>query len=193
VLIAFESYTHIHILLQIIDNNCNEVIGQEGDIAIRVNPQRPVGLFTGYIDAPDKTEAAFKGDFYLTGDRGIKDENGYFWFVGRGDDVITSAGYRIGPFEVESALLEHPAVAESAVVSSPDDIRGAIVKAFVTLTPSYQEANKDILVNELQEHVRTTTAPYKYPRKIEFVQDLPKTVSGKIRRVELRQKEWKND
>ncbi|GBD27518.1 Acetyl-coenzyme A synthetase [bacterium HR30] len=116
------------------------------------------------------------------------DEDGYFWFVGRADDVIISAGYRIGPFEVESALLEHPAVLESAVVASPHPERGAIVKAFVRLRPGVVPSEQ--LVRELQEHVKRTTAPYKYPREIEFVEDLPKTVSGKIRRVELRQREW---
>ncbi len=121
------------------------------------------------------------------GNRAYKDEDGYFWFVGRADDVIISAGYRIGPFEVESALKEHPAVAESAVVASPDERRGEIVKAFVILAPAYQPSAA--LASELQEHVKRVTAPYKYPREIEFVESLPKTVSGKIRRVELREME----
>jgi medium-chain acyl-CoA synthetase len=116
------------------------------------------------------------------------DADGYFWFVGRSDDVILSAGYRIGPFEVESALIEHPAVAESAVVSSPDTQRGEVVKAFVVLAPGHEPS--DALAAELQEHVKKVTAPYKYPRRIEFVDELPKTVSGKIRRVELRNREW---
>jgi acetyl-CoA synthetase/medium-chain acyl-CoA synthetase len=124
----------------------------------------------------------------VTGDRAVMDADGYFWFVGRADDVIISAGYRIGPFEVESALVEHPAVAEAAVVASPDPIRGEIVKAFVILAPGYE--GSDALVQELQNHVRTVTAPYKYPREIEFVRELPKTVSGKIRRVELRAREF---
>ena len=115
------------------------------------------------------------------------DEDGYFWFVGRADDVIISAGYRIGPFEVESALVEHPAIAEAAVVASPDRLRGEIVKAFVILTPGY--AASDALAAELQEHVKNSTAPYKYPREVEFVAELPKTISGKIRRVELRERE----
>lgn len=127
------------------------------------------------------------GDWYLTGDKAYKDEDGYHWFVGRADDVIISAGYRIGPFEVESALIEHPAVAESAVVASPDPVRGEIVKAFVILAPDYVPS--DELVLSIQDHVRSTTAPYKYPRAVEFVSELPKTVSGKIRRVELRQTE----
>jgi medium-chain acyl-CoA synthetase len=161
--------------------------GQEGDIAVRVKPQRPVGLFREYWKNPAETSHSFRGDWYITGDRGRCDEDGYFWFVGRADDVIISAGYRIGPFEVESALLEHPAVAESAVVASPDEMRGAIVKAFVVLAPGYQAS--PALATDLQEHVKQLTAPYKYPREIEFVTELPKTTSGKIRRVELRQRE----
>uniref|UniRef100_A0A8B9M460 medium-chain acyl-CoA ligase n=1 Tax=Accipiter nisus TaxID=211598 RepID=A0A8B9M460_9AVES len=144
-------------------------------------------------DDPEKTEATIRGDFYVTGDRGIMDEEGYFWFVGRADDVINSAGYRIGPFEVESALVEHPAVVESAVVSSPDPIRGEVVKAFVVLTSDYASHDPEKIMKELQDHVKTVTAPYKYPRKMEFVQQLPKTISGKIRRNELRQKEWTKD
>uniref|UniRef100_A0A803XW67 medium-chain acyl-CoA ligase n=1 Tax=Meleagris gallopavo TaxID=9103 RepID=A0A803XW67_MELGA len=142
-------------------------------------------------DDPEKTKATVRGDFYVTGDRGLMDDNGYFWFVGRADDVINSAGYRIGPFEVESALIEHPAVAESAVVSSPDPIRGEVVKAFVVLTPNYISHDPEKMMKELQDHVKKATAPYKYPRKMEFVQELPKTISGKIRRTELRQKEWR--
>lgn len=161
---------------------------QEGDIAVRVKPERPVGLFKGYKDNPEKTAEAFMGDWYLTGDRAYVDEEGYFWFVSRSDDVILSAGYRIGPFEVESALIEHPAVIESAVVSSPDETRGEVVKAFVVLAAEFEAG--DALVKELQEHVKNVTAPYKYPRMIDFVDDLPKTVSGKIRRVDLRNKEW---
>ncbi|KAG8561056.1 hypothetical protein GDO81_015230 [Engystomops pustulosus] len=139
---------------------------------------------------PEKTASSQRGDFYLTGDRATRDEDGYFWFVGRSDDVISSSGYRIGPFEIESALLEHPAVVESAVVSSPDPIRGEVVKAFVVLSPTYTGHDQEALTKELQEHVKKVTAPYKYPRKIEFVEELPKTVSGKIRRNELRNKEW---
>lgn len=161
--------------------------GQEGDIAVRVKPQRPVGLFREYWKNLEETNKAFQGDWYMTGDRGIRDADGYFWFVGRADDVIISAGYRIGPFEVESALIEHDAVAESAVVASPDEMRGTIVKAFIVLAPGYQPS--DALAEELREHVKQLTAPYKYPREVEFVTDLPKTISGKIRRVELRQQE----
>ena len=161
--------------------------GQEGDIAIKVEPERPVGVFREYWKDPAGTAARRVGPWYITGDRGVVDEDGYFWFVGRADDVIISAGYRIGPFEVESALVEHPAVAEAAVVASPDPVRGSIVKAFVVLAPGYEGSAE--LAAELQEHVKATTAPYKYPREIEFVAELPKTISGKIRRVELRERE----
>ncbi len=175
--------------LQVIDNDGNIVPpNTEGDIAVRVKPNRPLGLFKEYWKEPERTANSYKGDWYLTGDRAYRDEDGYFWFVGRADDVILTSGYRIGPFEVESALIEHPAVAESAVVSSPDETRGEIVKAFVILAPGYTAS--DALAKELQEHVKKVTAPYKYPRKIDFVTALPKTVSGKIRRVELRNAEW---
>lgn len=158
--------------------------GQTGDIGLRGNPPT---LFKGYLKNDAQTRAAYRGEWYLTGDRASVDEDGYFWFVGRADDVISSGAYRIGPFEVESALLEHPAVAESAVVGSPDPDRGNVVKAFVVLRPGYEPS--DDLVRELQTHCKAVTAPYKYPREIEFVADLPKTSSGKIRRVELRQRE----
>jgi len=175
--------------IRVIDDEGNEVPrGQEGDIAVKVKPNRPVGLFREYWKNPEKTASSYRGDFYITGDRAIQDEDGYLWFVGRADDVILASGYRIGPFEVESALIEHPAVAESAVVSSPDETRGEVVKAFVILAPGYQAS--DALAKELQDYVKKVTAPYKYPRKIEFVDALPKTVSGKIRRIELREKEW---
>jgi acyl-coenzyme A synthetase/AMP-(fatty) acid ligase len=175
--------------LQVIDEEGNVLPpNTEGDIAIRVKPVRPVGLFKEYWKEPDRTASVYRGDWYLTGDRAYVDEDGYFWFVGRSDDVILTSGYRIGPFEVESALIEHPAVAESAVVSSPDETRGEVVKAFVILAPGFE--GSDALVKEIQEHVKKVTAPYKYPRKIEFVDSLPKTVSGKIRRVELRNAEW---
>jgi medium-chain acyl-CoA synthetase len=160
----------------------------EGDVALSVAPERPAGLFLGYRDDAERTAATRRGPWYLTGDRATRDADGYFWFVGRGDDVIISAGYRIGPFEVESALIEHPAVAESAVVASPDETRGEVVKAFIVLSKGYQAS--DALAGELQAHVKRVTAPYKYPRKIEFVASLPKTISGKIIRKELRAKEW---
>ncbi len=166
--------------------------GVEGEIAVRCRPRRPLGLFAGYWRDAARTEAAFRGDFYCTGDRARRDEDGYVWFVGRADDVIKSSGYRIGPFEVESVLLEHPDVVESAVVGVPDALRGQLVKAFVVLSPeaaarvAARPDARGALVAELQRFVQERTAPYKYPREIDFVAELPKTVSGKIRRVELR-------
>lgn len=160
---------------------------KEGDIAIRIKPERPAGLFREYWHDPEATARAFRGDWYTTGDRAYRDRDGYLWFVGRADDVIISAAYRIGPFEVESALVEHPAVVEAAVVGKPHPERGEIVKAFCVLVSGYEPSEE--LVLELQNHVKRVTAPYKYPREIEFVDDLPKTISGKIRRVELRERE----
>ncbi|MGH8874127.1 MAG: acyl-CoA synthetase, partial [Acidimicrobiia bacterium] len=145
--------------------------GEEGHVAVRVRPERPVGLFREYWRDPEATVSAFRGDWYYTGDRAFMDDDGYFWFVGRSDDVIISASYRIGPFEVESALVEHPAVMEAAVVGKPDPHRGQIVKAFVVLAADRQ--GSDSLVAELQEHVKRVTAPYKYPREVEFVSELP--------------------
>ena len=174
--------------IAVIDEKGVEVSdGQEGEIAIRVRPDRPVGLFSEYWRDPDANAKSFQGDWYRTGDTAYRDADGYFWFVGRDDDVINSAAYRIGPFEVESALSEHDAVAETAVVASPDELRGNIVKAFVVLNAGYKPT--DSLINELQEHVKEVTAPYKYPRIVEFVHALPKTISGKIRRIELRNRE----
>lgn len=179
------------IQLAIIDDEGRELpINQEGDIAVKVEPENPQGLFKEYRDDPERTADTRRGVWYITGDRAYVDEEGYFWFVSRADDVILSAGYRIGPFEVESALIEHQAVAESAVVSSPDETRGEVVKAFVVLAPGFDPS--DSLAGELQNHVKNVTAPYKYPRKLEFIEALPKTVSGKIRRIELREKEWNN-
>jgi len=146
-----------------------------------------VGLFVEYLNNPEANAESFENGFYYTGDKAYMDDDGYFWFVGRDDDIIKSAGYRIGPFEVESALIEHPAVAESAVVGSPDLIRGTIVKAFIVLKPGFEPSEK--LVRDIQAFVRKNTAPYKYPRAIEFVAELPKTLSGKIKRGELRQME----
>jgi acetyl-CoA synthetase/medium-chain acyl-CoA synthetase len=158
--------------------------GEVGDVALQGDPP---GLFRGYWKDPEASARCRRGEWYVTGDRAWRDEDGFFWFVGRADDVIISAGYRIGPFEVESALVEHPDVVEAAVVAAPDPDRGAIVKAFVVLRAGV--AGDAALVRRLQEHVKSVTAPYKYPRAIEFVSELPKTVSGKIRRVELRQRE----
>jgi acyl-coenzyme A synthetase/AMP-(fatty) acid ligase len=172
----------------IVDDDGREVpAGIEGDIAVKLTPIRPVGLFKEYWRNPEATSNCIRGEWYITGDRAIRDADGYFWFIGRADDVIISAGYRIGPFEVESALVEHPSVAEAAVVASPDQLRGEIVKAFVILAPGHQPSEQ--LMQDLQEHVKRVTAPYKYPREIEFTTELPKTISGKIRRVELRQRE----
>lgn len=158
--------------------------GVVGEVAVRVEPERPVGLFAGYLDDPAATAASFHEGWYYTGDRAALDEDGYFWFEGRTDDVITSAAYRIGPFEVESALVEHPAVAEAAVVGRSDPDRTEIVVAFVILAPGYTASRE--LAGELQKFAKKQTAPYKYPRQIYFVEELPKTVSGKIRRSELR-------
>jgi acyl-coenzyme A synthetase/AMP-(fatty) acid ligase len=172
----------------IVDDDGREVpAGIEGDIAVKLTPIRPVGLFKEYWRNPEATSNCIRGEWYITGDRAIRDADGYFWFIGRADDVIISAGYRIGPFEVESALVEHRSVAEAAVVASPDQLRGEIVKAFVILAPGHQPSEQ--LMQDLQEHVKRVTAPYKYPREIEFTTELPKTISGKIRRVELRQRE----
>ncbi|HEX3044295.1 MAG TPA: AMP-binding protein [Bacillota bacterium] len=162
-------------------------VGEVGEIVIRTAKGTPVGMFGGYYRDEELTSKVWNKGIYHTGDTAWRDEDGYFWFVGRTDDVIKSSGYRIGPFEVESALLEHPAVLECAVTGVPDPDRGMAVKATVVLTKNYSPS--DNLVIELQEHVKTVTAPYKYPRIIEFVTELPKTISGKIRRVEIREKD----
>jgi acetyl-CoA synthetase/medium-chain acyl-CoA synthetase len=171
--------------VRVIDDDGEEApVDEEGDVALRGDAP---ALFAGYWNAPEETAAVYRGDWYVTGDRAVRDDDGYLWFTGRADDVILSAAYRIGPFEVESALLEHPAVAESAVVGKPDPDRGQIVKAFVVLRPGRD--GDSTLAAELQKHCKRVTAPYKYPREIEFVGELPKTRSGKIRRVELRKLE----
>ncbi|TDL30957.1 acyl--CoA ligase [Jeotgalibacillus sp. S-D1] len=156
--------------------------GEVGDIAVHKDCP---ALFKEYLNDYERTQSAFRGDWYLTGDQATRDEDGYFWFEGRSDDIIISSGYTIGPFEVEDALLKHPAVRECAVVAAPDEIRGNIVKAFVVLRDRETLADEG-LVKQLQDHTKEMTAPYKYPRKIEFIDELPKTASGKIRRVELR-------
>jgi acyl-coenzyme A synthetase/AMP-(fatty) acid ligase len=149
---------------------------------------RPPGLMKEYWQDPGAMSLSFRGDYYFTGDRAMRDADGYFWFVGRNDDIIKSSGYRIGPFEVESALIEHPAVAECAVVGAedPEGVRGILVKAYVVLTAGRQPSPE--LTKELQEFVKKNTAPYKYPRLVEYVTELPKTISGKILRRELRKK-----
>lgn len=175
--------------VEIIDDNGNILPqGIEGDIGIKIYPARPAGLFKEYLGNPEATVKTVRGQWYITGDRAYKDEEGYFWFMGRADDIILTSGYRIGPFEIESILIEHPAVKESAVTASPDEIRGEVVKAFIVLTENYFPS--ETLVRELQDFVKSRTAPYKYPRKIEFVEELPKTISGKIKRKELRSKEF---
>ncbi|MCT2347361.1 acyl--CoA ligase [Bacillales bacterium AN1005] len=162
-------------------------VGEVGDIAVHKDTP---ALFKEYFKEPERTKQQFRGDYYVTGDRAKKDEDGYFWFEGRSDDIIISSGYTIGPFEVEDALVKHPSVKECAVVASPDPIRGNVVKAFIVLRDGVE--GTEGLVKELQTHVKNSTAPYKYPRKIEFIDELPKTASGKTRRVELRDNELKN-
>ncbi|KNZ70753.1 AMP-dependent synthetase and ligase [Thermincola ferriacetica] len=174
--------------VDLIDENGNSCdVGEEGQIVIRTKGGKPFGMFDGYYRDAELTKKVWHDDIYYTGDMAWRDEDGYYWFVGRADDVIKSSGYRIGPFEVESALLEHPAVLECAITGVPDPVRGQVVKATVVLTPNYTPS--DDLVKELQEHVKKVTAPYKYPRIIEFVDELPKTISGKIRRVEIREQD----
>ena len=163
-------------------------VGEEGRIAIRLDP-RPVGLFSGYLHNEEENRKVFSGGFYYTGDKAYMDEDGYFWFIGRDDDVIKSSGYRIGPFEVESAIMEHPAVQEAAVIGSPDVLRGLVVKAFIVLKPGCRPTES--LIKDIQGQVKRVTAPYKYPRVIEFVESLPKTISGKIKRHELRDMEMR--
>lgn len=166
--------------------------GEKGEIVVRVNPERkPLGLFKGYYKDEAKTQEVWHDGYYHTGDLAWRDQDGYYWFEGRVDDVIKSSGYRIGPFEVESALMTHPSVVECAITGVPDDTRGMVVKATVVLGAEWKSKADEALVRELQEHVKKETAPYKYPRIIEFVDELPKTISGKIRRVEIREKDNK--
>ena len=163
--------------------------GEKGEICIRIGDKKPLGLFKGYYRDEERTKETWHDGIYHTGDMAWHDEEGYYWFVGRTDDVIKSSGYRIGPFEVENALMTHPAVVECAITGVPDPIRGMIVKATVVLAPEYKAKAGDELIKELQNHVKHEPAPYKYPRLIEFVNELPKTSSGKIRRVEIREKD----
>jgi len=163
--------------------------GEKGEIVVKVGEKKPVGLFKEYYRDEELTRQAWHDGYYFTGDMAWRDEDGYYWFEGRIDDVIKSSGYRIGPFEVESALMTHPAVVECAITGVPDDIRGMVVKATIVLGKEWKDRAGDALIKELQEHVKRETAPYKYPRIIEFVDELPKTISGKIRRVEIRQKD----
>ena len=163
--------------------------GEKGEICIDTSAGKAIGLFKGYYRDPELTEKVWHDNLYHTGDLAWRDEEGYYWFVGRADDVIKSSGYRIGPFEVESALMIHPAVVECAVTGVPDEIRGMVVKATVVLANDWKGKADDAFVKELQNHVKRVTAPYKYPRIIEFVDALPKTISGKIRRVEIRERD----
>ena len=163
--------------------------GEKGEIVIRVGDKKPIGLFKEYFRDDELTASVWHDGLYHTGDVAWRDEDGYYWFVSRKDDVIKSSGYRIGPFEVESALMKHPAVLECAITGVPDETRGMVVKATIVLNEAWKEKKGDALVKELQEHVKTHTAPYKYPRIIDFVDELPKTISGKIRRVEIRNKD----
>ena len=158
--------------------------GEEGEICVRIAVKRPCGLFTGYLDEPELTAEAMRDGWYHTGDKAWMDEDGYFWFLGRVDDLIKTSGYRVGPFEVESALVSHDAVIEAAITGVPDPIRGQAIKATIVLAPGY--APSDELTRELQDHVKKVTAPYKYPRVVEYVTELPKTISGKIKRSEIR-------
>ena len=163
--------------------------GEQGEIVMHTKNGKPPGLFLEYYREPERTAETWHDDIYYTGDVAWRDEDGYFWFVGRSDDVIKSSGYKIGPFEVESALMTHPAVVECAITGVPDEIRGQIVKATIVLSKEYKDKADDNLIKEIQNHVKLVTAPYKYPRIIEFVNELPKTISGKIRRVEIRQRD----
>ncbi len=176
--------------VDIVDENGNTLpAGETGEIVIRTKNNRQIGMFKEYYRDPEATHEAWHDDIYHTGDTAWRDEDGYLWYVGRTDDVIKSSGYRIGPFEIESVLMEHPAVLEVAVTGVKDTVRGMVVKATIVLTKEYKGKGDEALVKELQNHVKNQTAPYKYPRIIEFVDELPKTISGKIRRVEIREKD----
>jgi acetyl-CoA synthetase len=172
-------------LLDEMGHSCE--VGDEGQIVIYTDQNPLVGMFNGYYRDEQLSKRVWRDDIYYTGDMAWRDEDGYYWFVGRADDVIKSSGYRIGPFEVESALMEHPAVMECAITAVPDPDRGQVVKATIILAKNYHAS--DELARELQEHVKKVTAPYKYPRIVEFVTELPKTISGKIRRVQIREED----
>lgn len=173
--------------VDIVDEDGNSLpAGETGEIVIRTKDYRQIGLFKEYYKNEEATKNSWNNDIYHTGDTAWKDEDGYFWYVGRTDDVIKASGYRIGPFEIESVLMEHPSVLEVAVTGAKDPIRGQVVKATIVLTKEYKGKGDEALIKELQEHVKKNTAPYKYPRIIEFVDELPKTISGKIRRVAIR-------
>lgn len=160
--------------------------GESGEVVIKTKNGKPLGLFMGYYRDEALTNQVYYDNVYHTGDSAWRDEDGYFWFIGRIDDVIKSSGYRIGPFEVESALMTHPAVVECAITGVPDEIRGQVIKATIVLSADYRDKAGEVLIKEIQDHVKNVTAPYKYPRVIEFVEELPKTISGKIKRAEIR-------
>ncbi|MDE6018137.1 MAG: AMP-binding protein [Muribaculaceae bacterium] len=174
--------------IDLVDDNDDPVEdGVHGEIVVRLHPdKKPLGLFKEYLNDPELTEEAMHDGLYHTGDVAWRDEDGYYWFVGRKDDVIKSSGYRIGPFEVESALMTHPAVVECAITGVPDEVRGQVVKATVVLAADYKGKESAELIRDIQNHVKRVTAPYKYPRIVEFVDELPKTISGKIRRAAIR-------
>ncbi|MBO7146711.1 MAG: AMP-binding protein, partial [Lentisphaeria bacterium] len=171
--------------IELVDHDGNPVAnGEVGEVAIRSEKYGVCGLFIDYFRDAEKTAESWHDGLYHTGDTAWRDEDGYLWYVGRSDDLIKSSGYRIGPFEVESVLMELPYVLECAVVGVPDEIRGQVVKAFIVLTKGTE--GTDALKKEIQEYVKHHTAPYKYPRRIDFIEAMPKTTSGKIRRTELR-------
>ncbi|MBR4697810.1 MAG: AMP-binding protein, partial [Candidatus Methanomethylophilaceae archaeon] len=173
--------------VDIIDDNGDSCPpGATGEIVIGIEPRVP-GIMIGYYRNPEKTKETLYNGWHHTGDIAWKDEDGYYWYSGRNDDIIKSSGYRISPFEVESCALEHPAVLECAVTGVPDPVRGQLVKATIVLRAGYEPT--DEMKKEIQDYVKHNTAPYKYPRVVEFVKELPKTISGKIRRVEIRKKD----
>jgi len=174
--------------IDLVDAEGNSVeAGVPGEIVVRTDKRVSVGMFMGYYKDEEQTKASWHNDVYHTGDMAWRDEDGHFWFVGRTDDIIKSSGYRIGPFEIESTLMEHPAVLECAVTGVPDPDRGQVVKATIVLARGYSPSED--LIKEIQSYVKAQTAPYKYPRVIEFTEALPKTISGKIKRTVIRGEE----
>ena len=173
----------------LLDPDGKEVaVGDTGEICIKAEQNNhPMGLFDQYVDNREDTLKVWHDGYYHTGDQAWVDEDGYYWYVGRADDIIKTSGYRVGPFEVESVIMELPYVLECAVTGVPDEIRGKVIKASVVLVKDKEGSEE--LKKEIQEYVKTHTAPYKYPRIVEFMKELPKTVNGKIRRVALREKD----
>ena len=173
------------VLLDENNEECED--GEVGEIAFPISGGRFPGLFREYYRDAEKTAEVMRDGYYFTGDTAWRDEDGFLWFTGRSDDVIKCSGYRIGTFEVESVLMQHPAVVECAVTAAPDPVRGQVVKATIVLAASYKPGSAD-LIKDIQKFVKETTAPYKYPRIVEFVEELPKTISGKIKRREIRER-----